>query len=85
MARLITGIHENEALRQLFLERYYLPRRTVARELIEQAIEAGELARRTDPETVIDALHGPQFLRLIMGHAPLTNDFAESIADMVLR
>jgi AcrR family transcriptional regulator len=85
VARLITGIHENEELRQLFLERYYLPRRAMARELIEQAIEAGELPEGTDPEIVIDALHGPQFLRLIMGHAPLTKEFAESIADVVLR
>ena len=85
MARLITGIHENEELRQLFLERYYLPRRAMARELIEQAIDAGELPEGTDPEIVIDALHGPQFLRLIMGHAPLTKEFAESIADVVLR
>jgi AcrR family transcriptional regulator len=84
MARLITGIHENEELRQLFLERYYLPRRAMARQLIEQAIEAGELPEGTDPEIVIDALHGPQFLRLIMGHAPLTKEFAESIADLVL-
>jgi hypothetical protein len=85
VARLIAGIHENEKLRQLFLERYYLPRRAMARELIEQAIEAGELPEGTDPEIVIDALHGPQFFRLIMGHAPLTKRFAESIADVVLR
>jgi AcrR family transcriptional regulator len=85
MARLIAGIYENEELRQLFLERYYFPRRAMTRKLIEQAIEAGELSQGTDPEIVIDSLHGPQFFRLIMGHAPLTKEFAESIANVVLR
>jgi AcrR family transcriptional regulator len=85
MARLITGIHENEELRQLLLERYYLPRRAMARELIEEAVAAGELPQDTDPEIVIDLLHGPQFFRLVMGHAPLTKEFAESINNIVLR
>jgi AcrR family transcriptional regulator len=85
MARLITGIHENDELRRLFLERYYLPRRAMARAAIKEAIDAGELPKGTDPEIVIDALHGPQFFRLIMGHAPLTKEFAEAINDLVLR
>jgi AcrR family transcriptional regulator len=85
MARLITGIYEKDELRQLFLERYYFPRRAMARELIQEAIDAGELPKDTDPEIIIDALHGPQFFRLIMGHAPLTKVFAEASCDIVLR
>jgi AcrR family transcriptional regulator len=85
MTRLITGIHDNEELRRQFLEHYYFPRRAMARRLIQQAVEAGELPKGTDPEVVIDALYGPQIYRLIMGHAPLTKAFAESIADVVLR
>jgi AcrR family transcriptional regulator len=83
MARLITGIYENDELRKLFLERYYLPRRAMAHELVREAIDAGELPKGTDPEVIIDALHGPQFLRLIMGHAPLTREFAEAICHIV--
>jgi hypothetical protein len=57
----------------------------MARELIEEAVAAGELPQDTDPEIVIDLLHGPQFFRLVMGHAPLTKEFAESINNIVLR
>jgi AcrR family transcriptional regulator len=85
MGRLIAGIHENEKLRQIFLERYYLRRRAMVRELIQEAIDAGELPKDTDPEIIIDAIHGPQFFRLIMGHATLTKEFAEAICDIVLR
>ena len=85
MARLITGIYENEKLRQLFLERYYLPRRAMARKVVQEAIDLGELPKDTDPEIIIDALHGPQFFRLIMGHIPLSKEFAEAICDIVLR
>ena len=84
IARLLTGIHEDQNLRELFLERYYRPRRVLARQLIQEAIDADELPKDTDPEIVIDALHGPQFFRLIMGHAPLTKNFAESLCDIVL-
>ena len=85
MARLITCIYENEKLRQLFLERLYLPRRAMARAVIQEAIDAGELAKDTDPEIVIDSLYGPQFFRLIIGHAPLTKEFADAICELVLR
>jgi AcrR family transcriptional regulator len=84
MARLLTGIHEDKRLRQMFLERYVNPRRDIQRSIIEDAIAAGELKRGTDPELLIDALNGPLFFRWLQGHAPLDKGFAKSILDKMI-
>jgi AcrR family transcriptional regulator len=84
MARLVTGIHEDKNLRQMFLERYVIPRRQIQRGIIEEAIASGELKRTTDPELLIDALNGPLFFRWLQGHAPLDKGFAERIFEKVI-
>jgi AcrR family transcriptional regulator len=84
MARLLTGIHDDRRLRQMFLERYVLPRRAIQRSIIEDAVASGELKRGTDPELLIDALNGPLFFRWLQGHAPLGKNFAEAIFDKVI-
>jgi len=84
MARLLTGIHEDRRLRQMFLERYVNPRRDIQRSIIEDAIASGELKRGTDPELLIDALNGPLFFRWLQGHAPLDKGFAKGIFDKVI-
>ncbi len=84
MARLITGIHEDEKLRRMFLERYVVPRRQIQRGIIEEAIASGELKRATDPELLIDALNGPLFFRWLQGHAPLGKGFAERIFEKTI-
>jgi AcrR family transcriptional regulator len=84
ITRLVAAIYESEERRQLFLERFYLPRRALAREVVEAAIAQGELPPDTDPEILIDALHGPQFFRTLMGHAPNNKDFVTAIVDLVL-
>jgi AcrR family transcriptional regulator len=84
MARLFTGIHDDAKLRQLFLERYVMPRRQMQRRFIGEAIASGQLNRGTDTELLIDALNGPLFFRWLMGHAPLEKSFAESLFDKVI-
>src|ERR1700730_5641338 len=84
MARVLTGIHEDKRLRQMFLERYVKHRRQIQRRIIEDAIASCELKSTTDPELLIDALTGPLFFRWLQGHAPLDKGFAKSILDSVI-
>ena len=84
MARLVTGIHDDKRLQQIFLERYVMPRRQMQRRFIGEAIASGELKRGTDTELLIDALNGPLFFRWLQGHAPLDEGFAERIFDKVI-
>ena len=84
LARVLTGIHEDKRLRQVFLERYVKHRRQIQRRIIEEAIASGELKSTTDPELLIDVLTGPLFFRWLQGHAPLDKRFAKSILDGVI-
>jgi AcrR family transcriptional regulator len=84
MARLIMAIQEDDELKRGFLQIYYLPRRAAARDVIQQAIQLGELPSDTDPEILIDALYGPLYARLLLGHAPLDEKFAEKISDLLI-
>jgi AcrR family transcriptional regulator len=83
--RLISDVQEDPVLRQLFLERFYLPRRAVNLDLVHQAIAAGELPSDTDADLLIDALTGPLYFRRIIGHAPVTEAFASELASRVLQ
>jgi AcrR family transcriptional regulator len=84
MSRLITGIHGDKKLQQMYLERFYRPRRQVQLKVIEEAIACGELKRDTDPELLLDALSGPLFFRWLQGHAPADKKFAGALADKII-
>jgi AcrR family transcriptional regulator len=84
LARVLTGIHDDKRLNQMFLERYVKQRRQIQRGIIEDAIASGELKPATDPELLIDMLSGPLFFRWLQGHAPLDSGFAQSIFDKVI-
>jgi AcrR family transcriptional regulator len=84
LARVLTGIYEDERLRRMFLERYVDQRRQIQRGIIEDAISSGELKPTTDPELLIDLLSGPLFFRWLQGHAPLDKRFAKNIFDKVI-
>src|SRR5258705_12594325 len=54
--RLSSDVQEDPMLRRLFLERFYLPRRTMNLNLVHQAIAAAELLGGTDVDRRIDSL-----------------------------
>lgn len=57
------------------------PRRIEARRLLRQAMKNGEIRGDIDPDTVLDLLYGPLYIRLLIRHAPLD----EAIVDAVFR
>jgi Tetracyclin repressor-like, C-terminal domain len=60
------------------------PRRAQARLLFQRAIARGEISARTDVETAVDLVYGPLYHRLPHGHAPLTQEFAARVVDVVV-
>jgi len=68
----------------LYRERYVEPRRAQARLLFQRAIARGEISARTDVEAAVDLVYGPLYHRLLHGHAPLTQEFAASVVDVVV-
>jgi AcrR family transcriptional regulator len=68
---------------QAFRSHWVEPRRVEARKLLQQAIDRGEIRDDLDPETVFDLLYGPLYLRLLLKHAPLDENFADTVFRVV--
>ena len=61
------------------------PRRAATRHLLQRAMDRGEIPGDTNLEVTLDLLYGPLYHRLLHGHAPLTEHFAEQVIDTVIR
>ena len=68
-----------EAFRSHWVE----PRRVEARRLLRQAMSDGEIRADIDPDTALDLLYGPLYLRLLLKHAPLDEAFVDMVFAIV--
>lgn len=73
----------NPQLLEAFWAGWIAKRRKIAHELIREAISSGELRPDTDGEVLIDALMGAIYYRLLMGYAPLTDEYVDTVVDYV--
>ncbi|MBV9085138.1 MAG: TetR/AcrR family transcriptional regulator [Acidobacteriaceae bacterium] len=69
-----------EAFRSVWIQ----PRRTEAMSVLRRHQANGSLRRDADLASVLDLMYGPIYFRLLAGHAPLTLEFANEIADLTL-
>jgi len=46
-------------------------------------MDRGEINRKFSPDTILDALYGPLYYRLLIGRDKLTDDYVEVILNMV--
>lgn len=68
-----------------FRNQVILSSRETGRGLIERAIQKGDIARPADLEVVLDVIYGPVFYRLLVGHRPLDQGFADHLVAAALR
>ena len=68
-----------EAFRAHWVE----PRRIEARALLRNAQKNGEIRADLDPDVVLDLLYGPLYLRLLLKHAPLDENFVNMVFENV--
>lgn len=88
VGRIIAGIvaegqDDPEALAS-FRDRFLNPRREVARQVIMQGIESGELDAALDPDLAMDILYGPIYYRLLLQHLPLDEAFGKAVAERAI-
>jgi AcrR family transcriptional regulator len=76
------GQSEPEIL-EAFRSHWVEPRRIEARKLLQQAITKGEIRGDLDPEAVLDLFYGPLYLRLLLKHAPLDEEFVDTVFKVV--
>jgi AcrR family transcriptional regulator len=76
------GQSEPEIL-EAFRAHWVEPRRREARRLLRLAMKNGEIRADLHPDTVLDLLYGPLYLRLLLKHAPLNENFVNAVFRVV--
>lgn len=87
-ARVIAGLlaraQSDEEFARQYRKSFVERRRERARAALTRAMERGEIAPDTDVEAALDMLYGPVYHRLLQGHAPLGEEFAERVLTWLL-
>lgn len=84
IAGLVAQAQTDPKFAKLYREHFVAPRREETRLLLLRAIDRGEIAADTNLEVTLDLLYGPIYHRLLHGHAPLTDRFAQQVIDAVI-
>jgi AcrR family transcriptional regulator len=84
VAGLVAAAQTDDAFAELYRQHFVQPRRVATRDLLVRARERGEIAADTDLEVALDLLYGPVYHRLLHGHAPVTQRFAQQVIDAVM-
>ncbi|GAA3813986.1 TetR/AcrR family transcriptional regulator [Cellulomonas soli] len=80
---LMAASSSDRTVGEAMLDTWLRPRREHAVHHLHRGIADGSLRAGTDVEIVTDALFAPVYHRLVWGHAPLEDDLAERICDLV--
>jgi AcrR family transcriptional regulator len=70
-------------LAQEFRDRFFAHRRVRGAATLERGIEMGELRPDLDVDDALDVLYGPLWLRLLVGHRPLSRSAADRVLEVV--
>lgn len=78
---IIAAVQSDPKVAEAFRSIWVLPRRESASVCIERYRK--ELRRDLSISTIMDEMYGPLYYRLLIGHEPLTFEFADELARMV--
>lgn len=84
VAALLAGGQSDPELIDAFRERFLWPRRRQAYQTLRRGIDRGELPADCDLDLLLDALYGPIYMRFLIRHAELREDFADQLCGIVL-
>jgi rhodanese-related sulfurtransferase len=84
LAAVIAKLQTDERFAEEYRTRFLDRRRELAREIMQRAIESGEIAAGTNVELALDLLYGPVYHRLLHGHAPLDEPFLRGVVETVV-
>jgi AcrR family transcriptional regulator len=80
---MLAAAQSDPALADEFRERFWQPRRDLSKARLLRGIERGVIRDDLDHEIVLDAIYGPLWTRLVIGHLPLTSAHAAKITEAV--
>src|ERR1700688_3756270 len=84
VAALLAGGQSDPELIEAFRDRFLWPRRKQAYQTLQRGIDRGELPPDSDLDLILDSLYGPIYMRFLIRHAKLDENFADEICGLVL-
>jgi AcrR family transcriptional regulator len=84
IAALITEAQSDPAFAADYRRHFVEERREPMHAALTRAIERGEARADIDIDVALDLVYGPLYHRLLHGHAPLTDRFAQQVVDLAL-
>lgn len=85
IVRAILGAGQSDReLLEEFRKRLLRPRRQEAYETLRRGIERGELPQNLDLDLVLDTLYGAMYMRFLIRHDELSENYIEEVCRMVL-
>jgi AcrR family transcriptional regulator len=85
VASMLAAADSASELSKAFRNHFVLARRTEGKALLERAVADGIVRSDLDLEVALDILYGPVFFRLLLGHAPLDEQFMDDVLDEAMR
>ena len=85
VAMMIAASEQETELSKAFRNHFILARRNEGRVFLQQAMASGAIRSDIDLEVALDLIYAPVFYRLLMGHAPMTVQFADDVLNQALR
>lgn len=82
---LMAHAQRDEEFRQRFRDNFVAKRRAVLRSIFEQAVERGQIGSGHDLDLQVDIVFGAMWYRLLVGHAPLDESFADELTEAATR
>ena len=84
VAALLAGGQSDPDLLEAFRERFLWPRRRQAYKTLQRGIDRGELPRSSDLDLILDSLYGPIYMRFLIRHDELNDEFVDQLCNLVL-
>ncbi len=85
IVKAVIGAGQSDAkLLESFRDRLLRPRRQGAYQTLRRGIERGELPRNLDLDLVLDILYGAVYMRFLIRHSELSEDYVNNVCRLVL-
>lgn len=81
---LIADAQAQDEIATAIREQWLRPRRAVAADLIRRGVAEGEFRDDVDIELALDLLFAPVYYRLLLGHEPMTDEFATASVEYLM-
>ncbi|MEI6207491.1 MAG: TetR/AcrR family transcriptional regulator [Desulfuromonadales bacterium] len=81
---LLVATQRDTRISKVFRERFVEKRRGAVREIFQRGIQREQIRANLDTDLIIDLIYGPMWYRLLVGHAPLDEVFADTLVEQIM-